>query len=348
MSKKANPTLIGSFVVGAVVLMVLGIIVFSKGKFLVKKEPFVLYFEGPLAGLSVGAPVTFRGVKVGSVTQILVRVNTEDRIIQTPVFIETESDRFTPIGRRLREKEREKFVQDLIQRGMRAQLVVQSFVTGQVEVALDFHPETPIKLVGADPGQFELPTVPSKITELAKKFEKLPLGDLVDATLDLIQSLDEKVNSPDIMKPFRSLDTTLKELQQLVQNIDSQVEPMAINVEDTALAAQATLKEAKDTLASAKTDINRTLKDIHKLVENVDGHVKPVATSFVGAADAARDTLQQGKKTLSTIDESLEEGSPLHYELFQTLEELSAAARSIRSLADYLERNPNALLTGKN
>ena len=83
MSERANPMVIGGFVVGAVLLFVVGIVVFSKGAFWIEKPTRVLYFEGSVAGLDVGAPVNFRGVRIGTVTKILLRINFKNKLVLT-------------------------------------------------------------------------------------------------------------------------------------------------------------------------------------------------------------------------------------------------------------------------
>ena len=156
MSKQANKTLIGAFVVGAVALVIVGILAFGSGQFMKNMRKYVLYFDGSIKGLSVGAPVVFRGVKVGSVTDIKVRFEGEDFAVRTPVFVEIDPDRISSdfsereAALYLRKLRLNKMVDLLIKRGLRAQLQSQSLVTGQLLVALDFYPDKPINLVGGE------------------------------------------------------------------------------------------------------------------------------------------------------------------------------------------------------
>ena len=139
MSKKANPTLIGVFVVGALVLAVAGVLVFGRGNLFSEKRRYVLFFDESIKGLTVGAPVMFRGVPIGSVTGIKLCFDSQDMSMATPVFIETEPDRIQRIGERplasrILEKRRQKEIMDrLIQKGLRAQLQTESLVTGRLE-----------------------------------------------------------------------------------------------------------------------------------------------------------------------------------------------------------------------
>jgi paraquat-inducible protein B len=274
MGKKANPAVIGAFVVAAVALVVAGVLVFGRGEFLKEKVSWVSYFPGAVDGLQVGAPVTFKGVKVGQVTDIKVTLDAGDDVVRIPVHWDLERDRIALIGteaqlaeiRDIRGKGERPLTQILIKRGLRAQLQSQSFVTGQKMIALDFFPDTPITLVGGDREEKvpEFPTTESSTEKLSKTIENLPIDELFTDARNALQGID-----------------------RLVRNIDSQVIP----------PTHATLEKAQETLAS--------------------------------------------------IDDMTAPGSPVRHELVNALKELGAAMRSMRVLADYLERHPEALVQGK-
>src|SRR5262249_19710748 len=161
----------------------------------------VAYFEGSLKGMSIGAPVTFNGVKVGSVTNFKVIVKTEGlarnisgaSTITTPVYFEIDANRlYTDEGKKITFQKGATGVKALIAQGLRAQLDVASLVTGQLEVALNFYPGTPVRLTGLSKDVPEIPTLPSSIEKLSKTLDKLPLDEMIaDArqTLDTINNL---------------------------------------------------------------------------------------------------------------------------------------------------------------
>ena len=348
MSKKANATAIGGFVVGAVFLFIMGIVIFSKGTFWLEKPTRVLYFEGSVAGLDVGAPVNFRGVRIGTVSKVLVRVNFNNKMIRTPVYIEIDRNRISEMGGMAESEERQEFVQELIQRGLRAQLKIQSLITGMLAVELDMHPGSPINLVGADPDYLEIPTIPSSIEELTNRFEKLELDELVNSLMQVVKSIDHAARAPEIKKTIHDLDETLISIQQLAKNIDSQVEPLTTSLQGASEAASITLEVTQEMISSVKVELSKALKDIQKLTQKIDSQIQPLADSIDQTSIAARDAFEEGKKTLSAVDDFAGENSPERYELKKTLKELSSAARAVRELARYLERNPNALVSGKN
>jgi len=279
MSKQPNKTLIGAFVVGAVVLVVAGVAIFGSGKFFTEVKKYVLYFDGSVKGLGIGAPVILRGVKIGSVTDIKVRIEGKDlENIRVPVYIETEPDRISKssadpeLQKFLAKAETAKVMEILMKNGMRAQLEMQSLVTGQLAIALDFHPDTPINLVGGDPKYIEIPTIPSTMEALTETIKELPLEELVDRILKLVENLGSVVNSPDLKGSISALHESLQNANKLVQNIDEEVGPLISSVEKTSEAASAALKQAEKSLALTENvlaedsptlnELNNALRDI--------------------------------------------------------------------------------------
>lgn len=289
MSKQANKTVIGAFVVGAVVLVVIGILTFGSGQFLKKQSKFVLYFDGSIKGLNVGSPVIIRGVKIGEVTDIKVRFEGEDFAVRTPVFIEINPDRFSEVSEQkvgvyLKKLRLNKMVDLLIQRGLRAQLQSQSLVTGQLLVALDFHPDKPINLVGGETAYQEMPTIPSTMEALTKTVEKLPLEELVNRVMDIVKGIDGVINSPELQGSISSLNQVLKSIEKLVQNVDGQLVPLSSSVKETLKAANATLEEARGTLSNVKKNTAET-STLRYEVDNTLRELSSAARSLHDLAD---------------------------------------------------------------
>lgn len=196
MSKKANKAVIGAFIVGAVFLFIVGLAVLGSGKLFKRTNKYVLFFDDSVQGLAVGAPVTFKGVKIGTVKDIRLVYDPQTRFAYIPVIIETEPDRIkgAPLKR-----DRDN-MQYLIKTGLRAQLVMQSFLTGQLSVALDFFPDKPANFKGVMSEYPEVPTIPSPLGELQKNILDLPLKQI----------------SEDLQKSMESLRLTLKESSETI------------------------------------------------------------------------------------------------------------------------------------
>ena len=146
---RANPKLIGAFVLGAVALIVVVFIVFGSGDLFKKTNKWVIYFSGSVSGLDVGAPVKVRGVTIGSVTSI-VPYAAPDGSIYVQVVIETDPDVIKDVDVAARKLEPQEEITVLIKDGFRAQLALQSYVLGKQYIKLDYFPNTPVVLVFVD------------------------------------------------------------------------------------------------------------------------------------------------------------------------------------------------------
>ena len=355
MGRRASPTLIGAFIVGAVALIVIGLLVFGRGLLFTQTRTFVLYFDGSVKGLNVGAPVDFQGVRIGSVTDIRVQLVPQTDELRTPVYIQIEADRVAEIRPKDSREERLENMRMLVRRGLRAQLASQSFVTGQLIVQLGFYPDTPVRLVGGDRDTIELPTIPTTLQQaqaaaqdVLEKIKDLPLDQLFASFMETVQGTSRLVNAPEVLALVRTMNETLVDVRRLLQQDGGQVITVLSEVQGASAAARALLMDlqqmvqrvdsqigpladgARQTLDGARV----VMKDGQQLVRNTDSRIGRLSDSFT-------DTAKTAQTTLATTQRRLDDN------LFIALQELTAAMRSIRLLADYLERNPNALLYGK-
>ena len=344
MSKKANKTLVGGFVLGAAALVVVGVLIFGSGRFLTERPEFVMYFDGSVRNLNVGAPVVLRGVQMGSVIDILMLFDPAHMSIKIPVFIELDPRTITG-GRG--GSDPVEYIKLMIEKGLRAQLQIQSLVTGQLMIEMDFHPDKPARLVGIDTKHTEIPTITSSMEEISRTIEKLPLDELAQKLTSAIAGIERAVNAPEVGESLGTVNQTLKDLQKLIQNIDKRIEPLASTMEETMKDYGKLARDVDVQVEPVMSDISETVKNTQELVRNLDSHIVPLQSSIQRTAKAATTAIDQAKKTIGTLEGVVGEDSTLVYQLTKTLEELSSAARSIRVWADYLERHPEALIRGK-
>jgi paraquat-inducible protein B len=332
MSKQANTKLIGGFVVGAIVLTVAGILLFGSGKFFSHQMKFVLFFEDDVKGLNIGSPVDFRGVNVGTVKDIKIVLNKKDFSLLIPVFIEIDTDRIIAGGevselkKLVETREKKTFIQLLINRGFKAQLAMQSLVTGQLGVHLDFFPDKPLRLVGAEPSYTEIPTTESSLSALSKTLENIPIGEIADKVEKTLDGIEKLVNSPDLKESLVSFHQTFDEAHVFLRNLDSQVKPLSTST-------QLTLGEAKKLFEKAT-----------QLAGSLNSRIPSLIASLEGTSKSADVTL---KVVNNAVERFAGANAPLRFELIKTLVEFSSTARSIRVLAQYLENHPEALIRGK-
>jgi paraquat-inducible protein B len=326
MSQKANPTLIGGFVLGALVLLVGGVLLFGKGFFFApKRQQFVIYFPDSVNGLNVGAPVKLKGVTVGTVTDVRVQYDVENARLLTPVIIDFEPERVTDIGRQKLPEVPE--TQALIERGLRAQLQMQSLVTGQLYVEANFFPDTPVRLVGGETlGLPEIPSIPSTgeeikgtVEEVIAEFRRLPLRETFDAILATVKHIEQVIATPEMAGSIRELHGTLGEIRKLVAHLDAKVDPMA-------------------------TTLEKTLGDTRMLVRSASDQLVPMVNRAEQAFAALTQAAEKAKSALATVENSVGRQNPA---IDDAMEELIGAAQSIRVLSEYLQRQPQSLLFGK-
>jgi paraquat-inducible protein B len=335
MAKQANRMMIGGFVVIAVVLLAASLVVFGSGRFFKKTNQYVLYFDGSIKGLNVGAPVLFQGVPVGSVKSITLNIDPKKIRADIPVVIEVEPDRFKVVGGRDTRtvEERDETAKKLIEMGLRAVLATQSFITGQLMVELDFYPDTPINLKNFAKEYLEIPTIPSTTERLAQSLQKLDLEGLQKNLEDALAGVERFVNNPDLKASIRALRKTLEEAREVVKKVDTKIDPLADNLDGTIRDARKLVNNVDRQVDPLAKNVNNAVRDFGKLARDADARVAALETSL--------------DKTLSAVSGVMSPDAPLIVELESTLQEISATARSFRQLADYLERHPEALIQGK-
>jgi paraquat-inducible protein B len=329
MSKQANKTVIGIFVVGAIALVVVAVLILGSGKFFKQTLKAVCYFEGSVGGLNIGAPVVFRGVKIGSVTDVILRFETTKLSFVIPVYIEIEPDKFAVVG--VRPSQLGQNLKTLIDRGLRASLEMQSIVTGQMQVGLDFQPDKPAKFAEfrIDTTTPEIPTIPTPMQELAKKIQKLPIDEIFEKLSSTLSKIDKLVGSPEIVEAIRSVNLALGDVRKLVQNVDNRVGPLASSIEGTVNDYGKLARDASNKIDTLSLGLSDTIKEIQKAVSSIEK------------------TLGEAQLTLAQARQTLSEDSTLSYEITETLDELQKGARSIRLLADDLKRRPESAIWGK-
>jgi paraquat-inducible protein B len=194
------------------------------------KVPYVMFFKGSVRGLSVGAPVDFRGIKVGSVTKIQIVGDPKTQDIYIPVTIAIEPQRVKLLANATRSPREN--IAKLVKRGLKAQLQTGNLLTGELYVDLDLHPEAETKLAGIKYEHPELPTIPTAIaevketlTKLAADIRKMPLDEIAQNILETTQGMNHLVNDPDMKKIPHSTNAALVQATKTLHTVDGVIEP---------------------------------------------------------------------------------------------------------------------------
>jgi paraquat-inducible protein B len=336
-----NQAVIGAFVVGTVVLAVLAVIVFGSGKLFKDVDHFVMYFEGSVKGLKVGAPVTFRGVKIGSVTDITLRANPKTLKVRIPVVIEVDKgriERTVDMPYSLPEK-----IKRLIEKGLRAKLELQSMVTGQLQINMEFLPNEPARLSGFKSRYMEIPTVPTTFEIIAKKFERLPIEEMANNLSESLASLKTVLTNPALPEMINRLDQVSVNIEAWTTKLHQRTTPLLNSLQRIADHADQLVLSVDAQMKPMAGDAKQALSSLRAAADRIGRTADNIAQLSKGAQPAIDNAGQMFANVAGMTDPDARARNDLR----NTLKELSAAARSLRNLADYLARHPEALITGK-
>ena len=331
MSNKSNPTVIGAFVVGAIILLATGAAIFGGAKLFAEKTTYVAYFTENTKGLRVGSNVMMNGVQVGQVSKMALIIDQDSWESTTEVTIEVIPDSYIVTKTDVlvgQGSEVPVILEDVIKLGgLRAVLEPESFVTGQLAIEIEFRPDTlAVMRGGADVPYPEIPTITSDVRKLIAGIQSwladmsngLEPKELAQRIQNILRGVDELANSEDVRESLAGANTIINqnETQQLTA------------------ALQATLDE-----------VSRAVSDAGSLLRNadvmIDSDLKPAIAKLEGS-------LNETEQVLAAAKFHLRGESVQVYQLGETLREVEGAARALREFMDYLESHPEAVLKGKN
>ncbi len=319
MGKRISPTAIGMFVVGSFALVIAAIVVVGSGSLFKKPLRYVCMFQGNVNGLRIGAPVKFKGVQIGTVEEIKLALSPSEgevrpdlKELRLPVIIGIERSMITQrggTGHALSQPG----LEDLVARGMRAQLDTESLLTGLLFVDLDLHPNAPLDLalVTGSGSLREIPTVQTNLEQIQKQ------------ATDALAKLDHI----DLNKMVASITKAADSINQLTGSTD--------------------LKDALASLKLTVPNLNRTITSLRAALDNVNARITPLVESLQRSSDEANATMKYTREALLEVRSNLAPDSPLSVNLNAALDQLADTTRSIEELTDYLQRNPAALVRGK-
>jgi paraquat-inducible protein B len=339
MSKRANPTLIGIFVMGALTLGIITVLLLAGGQWFRERHLHTMYFQGAAQGLQVGAPVVFLGVPVGTVKQIGLGLDQKSGNFLVAVTAEIDSSLVkTPDGQTIDLQDR-KTIHRLVARGLRARLRTQSLLTGQLYVDLDFYPDKPALFHATDPAISEIPTIPTIVDELSAKLERFPVEKFLNDLAAIGESINGLLASKSTKELPQLLETTLRHLQSLVAKLDAASDPLLKAVQTDLIGIQktlATVQTAASHVGSAADQVNTAANHLGRLTDPDSGLIKNVDRASRELAGAAQ-----------AIQGMTSEEAPTAQHLNNALQEVARAARALRLLAETLEQQPEAILRGK-
>lgn len=323
MSARANPTFIGLFMLGALLLSVVGVGALASGNWFSRESTFLSFFGETVNGLEVGAPVKFQGVPVGRVTELLIQIDPTDKTFRVPVQYDVDLTRLTSEAGSFVQLDDPEVLRQQIADGLRAQLQMESVVTGQLYVELTYRPGSeppePERLPAAHP---VIPSTPSLLAAFGTQ-----AGSLVGEVLSILFRVNEMLEQVDMVEINESVVASAQAVEQLAEA----PELRAALAEAPAMAAQAT----------------RTLAEMERMAERLGGMIEPLQAQVEGTNAELVQTLQTMRQALEEARGFLAPDSGVGYQIEGAMSSLKEAADAMRALVLSLERNPDMLLRGR-
>jgi paraquat-inducible protein B len=320
MSARGQTT-VGAFVLGGLLLVLGAVIFFGRFNFFNPAIRAVVVFQDSIAGLSVGSAVTFRGVPVGSVENIAIQFDPRNSIALIPVIVRIEPERAKierPNGTAGVD------LPELIKRGLRAELNVQSFVTGQSQIDLDFDPGSEPVLHPDISMLPEIPTRQSTIQKAKEQLSQLPLRELADNATN-----------------------TLASLRGLSEKLDQHLPPLVESLKTTSDHSAQLIETATQAIRDLQARVDTTLADVSRLSASSDAQVNQRGAELRTLLATTNQAMTQARDLLSEARSATASRAPDRTNLNAALRDIAAAAASLRGFAGDIERNPQLLLTGR-
>jgi paraquat-inducible protein B len=321
VSKKINTTSIGLFIVTGLALGVTGLLLFSSFKLFSPSRELIVYFNESLNGLNEGAAVKYRGVTVGSVKRVMVQFNQATNDYALPVILELEEKLLQARMPEVDYAFTDSAMAARIKEGLRASLETESLVTGILYVGIDIDPKAPPPVFHQLEKIYpELPTKPTQIQQLMQNLASLDVRALQTNLNNLILKLDATVGRLDMEQISKDVTNLLASVNRLVSSSD---------------------------ITNALAGIRPTLDQYRELGEKLTGKVDPLADSITNSLAEANRALNQLRGAGENLRMMLAPDAPIRNDLDLALQQMAAAGQSVSELVDFLKRNPNALIVGR-
>jgi paraquat-inducible protein B len=317
MSERRNTILVGAFVVGVVLIAIVTTLLFAAGRVGASRIPIVMVFDGSLRGLTVGAPIALRGVTIGQVTDIDLILDTADANLSMEVVGEID-----PSTVRFDRKAGEQISDELVRRGLRAQLNTQSLLTGLLYVQLDFHPDTEPRLVATVAPHPQIPTIPTELEQLRRSLEDIDYHAIVENVDRIAASLESFLSNDETQALPGTLRATLVSLENVSRGLN-------------------------ETLAQGSPALVALLDEGSRAMNTLNEGLPAIEARLGGTLDRMDAALDNAVTTLERLENASAPDSGPRRQIAAAVQELSLAARALRSLARSLEEHPEALLRGR-
>lgn len=250
-----------------------------------EKSSWLLYFNQSVRGLAIGAPVEFRGIKIGEVSSIKLDFDPADKSFRIPVLVTIEPERI--FGQEtqavLQEDGGQAMLKDFVARGLRAVLKNGNLLTGQLLVDFDFYDDAlPRKLAYEQSypvlptRQTELQQITEGLTSLLGKVERIPFDQLSGDLHEMLQAARQTIDqfpvrdlSQDLQATMRTATGTMRQIDALAANFNSQTTPAITTALEQLGATMAELESSLGGDSPANYQLRQTLREMSMAVRSM-------------------------------------------------------------------------------
>ena len=329
MKTKVSPAIVGAFVIGAFALLVIGLLSFGGLNFFSKPQRFVVYFDESIHGLDLGSPVKLRGVRVGRVVDLNILYDKKNNRSVVAVVCELSKNKLADANGALIDVTSRGELQTLVDRGLRAQLGFLGFATGLLFVELDFMDvaQYPAGKIPAGANYVLVPAVPSSLSEFQAR------------ATDLLA----KLNKIDFAGLTTELTKVLAETRERIAGVD--LKGVTEQWKKTGASVD-TLVNSPEIKQSFVT-LNAALGDLRQVLAKLDTQVDANGAQLTATLTQAKETLESFNAAAAGARKFIAAQSGLGEEATKTLSQLGEAAQAVQRLADFIERNPQSLISGR-
>ncbi|MEN8199407.1 MAG: MlaD family protein [Thermodesulfobacteriota bacterium] len=339
-NKKVQPALIGVFVTLSCLLFVIAVIIFGGSRFFDKENVVIAYFEGSLKGLSIGAPVTYRGVTVGKVKEIKIYVENDEHnqhqvIIPVLIALSAGSSISVDSGEGDYDGSPYVFLEAMCKQGLRAKLKLQSMVTGQRYIDLAVYENSPAIYRDKGDTYLEIPTLPSETQQVTRILENMDFDEMFNRVNNIFASLDQlsgnlaaSVDVEMIKKLMTELSKSVTSLNSILAKVDSGATPVFENMN------------------SSLKDIDALTRHADELVSSFDSNLPPLMEEMTATVANFNATIEKAQQLIDQAGRTIKPTSPIYHRISEAMLQLEKTAASVENLSELLYRNPNALILG--
>jgi paraquat-inducible protein B len=317
MSNKPNTVAIGAFIVGAALIAISALIFIGGSDWGGNKTKVVMVFNGSVKGLSVGAPLALRGVQIGQVTDIDLILDTDT--IDLTMMVEAEIDEK---NLEIQGSNEGYLIDEMIARGLRAQLNSQSLLTGLLYIQLDFYPNSRLNLADIDSDYVQIPTMRTDLERITRELESLDFADIGNSVESIARNLNSFVSTSEFQQLPADLHNTLVSFDSLSKQLNATLQVSGPKLE-------ALLAESSITMST------------------LDSELPKISSAAIRTLNVLNTAMVAFEQTMVEIDGLVSEDSATTFALNKALREIHLAARELQLLAKTLEENPAVLLRGK-